>query len=248
MTAAGGLVIAITSDLEEDLARQVAALRQPGGTGLAIVLDPAASAAAARRPPGPVRPRSLSSVPVLRSAGWSVVVATAADPSGSVGRPVRCLETGGRLMSRIRLPETLLAGLATAVVAWPLTTLFTPNTWVRPTLAMVVFVMLGGVIGRRLTTSKTGVLLIQLAVVVVAAGGLYGRGHLWYGLPTIDMVLAFNNLLVDARETIQSYSAPAPTTRGVILGIGLAIAATGVVVDHLAVMRRRSPPSRDCPC
>ena len=50
-------------------------------------------------------------------------------------------------------------------------------------------------------------LLIQLAVVVVAAGGLYGRGHLWYGLPTIDMVLAFNNLLVDARETIQSYSA-----------------------------------------
>ena len=141
-------------------------------------------------------------------------------------------------MSRIRLPETLLAGLATAVVAWPLTTLFTPNTWVRPTLAMVLFVMLGGVIGRRLTTSKTGVLLIQLAVVVVAAGGLYGRGHLWYGLPTIDMVLAFNNLLVDARETIQSYSAPAPTTRGVILGIGLAIAATGIVVDHLAVMRR----------
>ncbi len=141
-------------------------------------------------------------------------------------------------MSRTRLPETALAGLATAVVSWPLTTLFTPNSWVRPTMVMVGFVVAGGLIGRRLTASKTGVALVQLAVVVLGAGWVYGRGHLWYGLPTLDMVLAFNNLLVEARETIQNYSAPAPSTRGIILGIGLAIAATGIVVDHLAVMRR----------
>ena len=142
------------------------------------------------------------------------------------------------MMSRTRLPETALAGLATAVVSWPLTTLFTPNSWVRPTMVMVGFVVAGGLIGRRLTASKTGVALVQLAVVVLGAGWVYGRGHLWYGLPTLDMVLAFNNLLVEARETIQNYSAPAPSTRGIILGIGLAIAATGIVVDHLAVMRR----------
>ena len=142
------------------------------------------------------------------------------------------------MTSRTRLPETALAGLATLVVSWPLTTLFTPNSWVRPTMVMVGFVVAGGLIGRRLTASKTGVALVQLAVVVLGAGWVYGRGHLWYGLPTLDMVLAFNNLLVEARETIQNYSAPAPSTRGIILGIGLAIAATGIVVDHLAVMRR----------
>jgi transglutaminase-like putative cysteine protease len=142
------------------------------------------------------------------------------------------------MTSRTRWPETALAGLATAVVSWPLITLFTPNTWVRPTMMMVLVVMAGGLLGRRLTASKTGVVLVQLVVVVLAAGWIYGRGHLWYGLPTVDLVLAFNNLLVEARETIQNYSAPAPSTRGIVLGIGLAIAVTGMVVDHLAVMRR----------
>ncbi|HEY7719364.1 MAG TPA: DUF3488 domain-containing protein, partial [Pedococcus sp.] len=141
-------------------------------------------------------------------------------------------------MSRVRLHESLVAGLATLVVSWPLTTLFTPSTWVRPTVLMVAVVVAGGLLGRAVSTSKTVVLLVQLAVVTVAAGGLYGRGHLWHGLPTPDMVLAFNNILVEARETIQSYSAPAPTTRGVTLGIGLAMALTAIIVDHLAVMRR----------
>lgn len=141
-------------------------------------------------------------------------------------------------MSRTRVTETLLAAAATTVVAWPLTTLFTPNTWVRPTLAMVLVVAVAGMAGRALTTSKLGVLAIQLVAVVLAAGGLYGRGHLWHGLPTLDMVLAFNLLLVDARETVQNYAAPAPTVRGIVLGIGLAIALTAMVVDHLAVMRR----------
>jgi len=141
-------------------------------------------------------------------------------------------------MSRTRVPETALAALATAVVSWPLITLFTPATWVRPTMAMIAVVAVAGLVGRRLTASPGGIIAIQLVAVVLAAGGLYGRGHLWHGLPTIDMVLAFNNLLVDARETVQSYSAPAPTNRGIILGIGLALALTAILVDHLAVMRR----------
>jgi hypothetical protein len=141
-------------------------------------------------------------------------------------------------MSRARVPETLLAGLATAVVAWPLTTLFTPGTWIRPTLAMIVVVMVCGMLARLATTSWALVALVQVAGAVLAAGWVYGRGHLWHALPTPDMVLAFNRLLVDARETVQNYAAPAPTDRGIILAIGLAIALAGIVVDHLAVMRR----------
>jgi transglutaminase-like putative cysteine protease len=141
-------------------------------------------------------------------------------------------------MSRGRVGDSLLAGLASAVVAWPLTTLFTPSTWIRPTLGVIVLVVLAGVLARHLTTSWIGVAAIQLVGLVLASSWIYGRGHLWYGLPTPDMVLAFNNLLVDARETVQNYAAPAPTTRGVTLGIGLAIGLAAIVVDHLAVMRR----------
>jgi transglutaminase-like putative cysteine protease len=141
-------------------------------------------------------------------------------------------------MTRGRLADTLIAGACSAVVAWPLTTLFTPNTWIRPTLAMVLAVVVVGFVGRTLTSSWLAIAAAQLVGVVLAAGWIYGRGHLWYGLPYTDTVLAFNNMLVEARETIQNYAAPAPTGRGITLAIGLAIGVIAVVVDHLAVMRR----------
>ena len=141
-------------------------------------------------------------------------------------------------MSRARVPESLLAGAATAVVAWPLTTLFTPATWVRPTLVVIAAVVLVGMMVRLVTASAALVAFGQTVAVVLTSGWLYGQGHLWRGLPTPDMVLAFNNLLVDARLTVQNYAAPAPTGRGVILGIGLAVGVTAILVDHVAVMRR----------
>lgn len=141
-------------------------------------------------------------------------------------------------MTRGRLADSAIAGACSAVVAWPLTTLFTPSTWIRPMLAMVLAVVVVGVVGRMLTSSWLAIIGAQLVGVVLAAGWIYGRGHLWYGLPYPDTVLAFNRLLIDARETIQNYAAPAPTNRGVTLAIGLAIGVVAVVVDHLAVMRR----------
>jgi transglutaminase-like putative cysteine protease len=124
------------------------------------------------------------------------------------------------------------------VVAWPLTTLFTPSTWIRPTIAVIAVVAVVGMLARLVTGSAVVVALAQAVGVVFATSWMHGRGHLWYGLPTLDLVFAFNNLLVDARETIQNFAAPAPTTRGIILGIGLAIGLAGILVDHLAVMRR----------
>lgn len=141
-------------------------------------------------------------------------------------------------MSRGRIADSVIAGAASAVVAWPLTTLFTPNTWIRPMLAMGFAVVVIGIVFRMVTSSWVAIAAAQLAGVVLAAAWVFGRGHLWHGLPTPDMVLAFNNLLVDARETIQNYAAPAPTNRGITLAIGLAIGVVAMVVDHLAVMRR----------
>jgi uncharacterized protein (DUF58 family) len=81
LTSSGGLVIAIVTELDEDLARQVAALRQPGGTGLAMVLD-AQSFAAQRRPEATApEPPCVS---VLRTAGWTVAVVRADDQIATV--------------------------------------------------------------------------------------------------------------------------------------------------------------------
>jgi uncharacterized protein (DUF58 family) len=81
LTSSGGLVIAIVTELDEALARQVAALRQPGGTGLAMVLD--AQSFATQRRPAAAAPEPPC-VSVLRSAGWTVAVVRADDRLATV--------------------------------------------------------------------------------------------------------------------------------------------------------------------
>jgi uncharacterized protein (DUF58 family) len=72
VTASGGLVLAILTELDEELARRVASLRQPGGTALAVVLDPDGFSVSHRRLGR--SPEELTCVPVLRGAGWGVTV------------------------------------------------------------------------------------------------------------------------------------------------------------------------------
>lgn len=95
VTGAGGLVVAVLGPLEESSARRIAAMRQPGDAGLAMVLDagsflpsgPGSSAA-----PGDA---ALATAQVLRSAGWAALVVSAGSSLPAVwgalagaGRPV----------------------------------------------------------------------------------------------------------------------------------------------------------------
>jgi uncharacterized protein (DUF58 family) len=96
VTASGGLVVAILADRDEEALRQVASLRQPGGSGLAIVLDtgsfadgsPSSSPASSRSnrstsaPSARARAVATSATAygeLLRTAGWSVAVAAQGD-------------------------------------------------------------------------------------------------------------------------------------------------------------------------
>lgn len=81
VTASGGLILAVVTELDEELARRVASLRQPGGTALAIVLDPRGFGSAHRRH-GVAE--ELACVPVLRGAGWSVTAVSSGDDIASV--------------------------------------------------------------------------------------------------------------------------------------------------------------------
>jgi uncharacterized protein (DUF58 family) len=100
VTASGGLVVAILADQDEEALRQVASLRQPGGSGLAVVLDTptfadgarggshtARSARDSESAAGSPRAPSLAATAyaeVLHTAGWSVTVAGQGDPVPAV--------------------------------------------------------------------------------------------------------------------------------------------------------------------
>jgi len=71
LTSAGGLVIAIVTDRDEAVLRRIAALRQPGGTGLLFLLD---SASFARGRPGPPTDQTLALASLVAVAGWSACV------------------------------------------------------------------------------------------------------------------------------------------------------------------------------
>ncbi len=72
VVTAGGLVVAIVGACSDDDARAVAALRAPGGSGVALVVDRSTVSG----PQGHLAPGSsaLATVEVLRRAGWHAVV------------------------------------------------------------------------------------------------------------------------------------------------------------------------------
>ena len=134
--------------------------------------------------------------------------------------------------------DAALAAAAAAAALLPLTSLFTPIDFVRPCLLMLLVVAVTGALVRAATPLRWPVPMAQLVVGVLVAGWLHGRGHLWHGLPTLDMFQGWAHLLSDALGTIQSYSAPAPATRGVVLGVTLIVTLVAVVVDAIGVTRR----------
>jgi len=71
LTATGGLVIAIVTDHDEAMLRRTAALRQPEGTGLLILID---TASFTRPLPGPPTDRTLALADMVTATGWSTCV------------------------------------------------------------------------------------------------------------------------------------------------------------------------------
>ena len=142
-------------------------------------------------------------------------------------------------MNRVRPVEALLAALATLAVTLPLTTLFTPLTWFRPSVLLVAVVALVGMGLRRITANRPLVVVGQLVLLVNAAALMHGSGHLLGGLlPTPETGRAFGVLLQEAQATVTNCTAPAPSNRGTILAISLLIGLTALAVDAIGVTYR----------
>jgi len=71
LTSTGGLVIAIVTDQDEAALRRTAALRQPEGIGLLILLD---TASFAQPRPGAPTDQTLGLAEMVAAAGWSTCV------------------------------------------------------------------------------------------------------------------------------------------------------------------------------
>lgn len=142
-------------------------------------------------------------------------------------------------MNRVRPIETLLAALASFTVTLPLLTLFDANTWVRPSLVVVATIALVGLGLRSLAASAWVVILGQALAGFLAVCWMHGQGHLLGGVvPGIDAIRSLGILLAEAGDTVMSYSAPAPTERGVVVAITILVGITALVVDAIAVTLR----------
>lgn len=71
LTAAGGLVVAIVTDRDDDALQRMAELRHSGATGLLLLLD---SASFARGQPGPPSDQTLAIATRFGTAGWSTCI------------------------------------------------------------------------------------------------------------------------------------------------------------------------------
>ncbi len=88
VTASGGLVVAITSAMDEESARSMSALRQPGSNALAFVMEPARTRRASSQQG---LDRAGATTAALLGAGWSVLQVTPDQPIGDAWRRL----TGG---------------------------------------------------------------------------------------------------------------------------------------------------------
>ena len=140
-------------------------------------------------------------------------------------------------MSRARIGDSLVALLCVAAVVAPIRPLFTPDSWVLGAVVLAGSVTVVGMTLRASTRRDVPVIVGQIVTGLILAGWLFGRGHLWFGLPTWDTVIAFNSLLVEARETITTFAPPAPSGPGVHLALALIVWVTMLLVDFLAVTR-----------
>jgi len=133
--------------------------------------------------------------------------------------------------------DATLAAIATLTAAWPISTLLAEPTWVRGTVLLLAVIALSGVGARSLALRGWQVLMVQLVCSVLAAGAIYGRSHLWHGLPTFETLRFADRLVSEAVATAHNYAAPAPTTPGLIFVVGCALGLVALMVDYLAVTR-----------
>lgn len=134
--------------------------------------------------------------------------------------------------------DSTLAAIATLTAAWPISTLLADATWLRKALLILAVIAVSGVGARSLALRGWQVPVVQLVCFTLAASAIYARGYLWHGLPTFETLGFADGLVREALANAQHYSAPAPSTPGLVFVSGCSLGLVALLVDYLAVTRR----------
>jgi transglutaminase-like putative cysteine protease len=141
-------------------------------------------------------------------------------------------------MTRRRWRITVLAALATLAAVYPITSLFTSARWLPAAMLVIGLTAALGLLLRGLTRSRLLIVLVQLVVVLYVVLLRFTGETFSYGIPTARTVELANSLGLEAIETIQRSSAPAPLTDGVAFYLVAAVALIAVLVDAMAATWR----------
>jgi len=141
-------------------------------------------------------------------------------------------------MTRRRWRITVLAALATLAATYPITSLFVSGAWLQDAMLAIALTAAVGLLLRGLTRSRLLTVLVQLVLVLYVVLARFTRETFWWGLPTPETVQRLNSLGLEALDTIQRNSAPAPLTEGVTVYLVGAVALIAVLVDAMAATWR----------
>ena len=141
-------------------------------------------------------------------------------------------------MTRRRWRITVLAALATLAAVYPITSLFTSARWLSEAMLVIGLTAALGLLLRGLTRSRLLIVLVQLVLVLYVVLLRFTGDTFSYGIPTARTVELANSLGLEAIETIQRNSAPAPLSDGVAFYLVAAVALIAVLVDAMAATWR----------
>ena len=149
-------------------------------------------------------------------------------------------------MTRRRWRITLLAAAATLAAVYPITSLFQRSTWLGPAIVLIAVSAGVGLLMRGLTRSRVLVVLVQLVVTAYLLLVQFAGDTFTLFVPTISTLEAANNYGLEALDTIDRYSAPAPLSDGVTFYLVAAVTLVAICVDALAATWR-SPAAAGLP-
>lgn len=138
------------------------------------------------------------------------------------------------MIARARLSETALALLGSVVAIWPLTTLLQGGSWLSSLILLCAFT---GAVGAAMRTTRSpaaGILLAQVAALLVVVALLNLHDHL-----DSTFASAIHDLVREANDTVRQSSAPAAVTPGLQMMLELIVPGLAIAVDFLSVTSRQ---------
>ena len=137
---------------------------------------------------------------------------------------------------------SLTAAVATLLASLPLLAVTRGGSWLVPAIVAIALVAGGGLLARRVGVPRVLIPPAQLAVLalwlgVLVAGDVAGFGF----VPSPEWAGRLATVAAEGWDVVETFAAPVPVDRGILLLVVAGVGVVAVAVDLLAVTLRRAP-------